>query len=377
MSNARKLILLTAVIIVMLVIASLVRSFAASKSIINTDHTVTASDYQLAQTVNDDLVVIADTLALSGDSRVNGDAALISRGAAQVSGRISGDVTAMSSAFTLNAPGSIEGDLTILGGSTAIEGTIGGDLTVLGGTLMIGPESRIKGDIYASASEVVDKRPDKTVIAPLRQSRSAESMSFLRDLNAGRITVGELAASSARLPASAWLFTLSWSLLLTGIAALAVTLFPRRFAYMQEAILSRPRNLSGVGCMTLLLAAGISALLVFIIAALPPVGLILALPASLAALAIIGMAAAGWIALALLLGDWLLRRYLKLTLPPLVAAVLGSAVLFLIYHLLAFIPFGGVIGLIGWGVLVSVGLGSALVTRVGTRPLRQTYFVQG
>jgi hypothetical protein len=63
--------------------------------------------------------------------------------------------------------------------------------------------------------------------------------------------------------------------------------------------------------------------------------------------------------------------------PPLIAVALGSAALFLLWYVLALLPLGGLVSFALMAIFGSAGLGAAFTTRLGTHPLRRTYFVQG
>ena len=114
-----------------------------------------------------------------------------------------------------------------------------------------------------------------------------------------------------------------------------------------------------------------------VLAKLPVLGLLLLPVGLIAGVVVFGMVLTGWIALALLLGDWLVRRLVRHTLPPLITVVLGSAALFVLWHILALVPFGSLAGLAVMLLLGAVGLGATLSTVMGTRSMRRSYFVQG
>jgi hypothetical protein len=166
------------------------------------------------------------------------------------------------------------------------------------------------------------------------------------------------------------------SLVLTGVSALTVAAFPQQIGNMEEAILTTPRRVGQAGLMSALLAIGVTIGVVLLLGVVPPLGLI-ALPVyGLAALAFLGLTVSGWITVALIVGDWLLRRVSR-GLPPLITVAIGSIVLFVVWHLLALLPFGLLLVLLAMAVLGSVGLGAVVATRLGTRPVRRRYLVQG
>jgi cytoskeletal protein CcmA (bactofilin family) len=377
MSNRRKFFILAGLVLVMLIAASALRQAASGRAWLDGDHVIVTEQYTLNQALDSALVAVADTVTLRADSRVAGDAALIGRSAVTLQGRVEGDLTAMTGNFRLSEGGQVAGDAILMSSTTTIDGVVNGDLALLGNTLSLGPGAHVSGEISTNATTITDQRAQQTPILPLEQGKHAASIAPLRQLSEGRWHPREMIAWGGSPSGLGLLLSVVGSLTLTGIAALAVTLFPRQFSHIQEAILNNPRSLSGAGCMTLLLMAGLGAVGVIALAMLPTLGLLLAPLGLLLGLALLAFGIAGWITLALILGDWVLRRWLRLSSPPLAAAVLGSLMLFAIYHVLAFIPYGTVVAFIVIVVLGSVGLGGALMTRLGTRPLRRSYFVQG
>jgi hypothetical protein len=167
------------------------------------------------------------------------------------------------------------------------------------------------------------------------------------------------------------------SLTLSGIGALAVAAFPRQFSTIEEAILTMPRRVGQTGFLVFLLAIGVTAAVVIVLAAAPPLGLVLLPVFVIAAIVFLGMTVTGWVSVALIAGNWLLRRSSGNLVPPLIATAVGSVLLFLLWHVLTLLPFGVLVVLLAMAVLGSVGLGAALTTRMGTRTVRRRYFVQG
>lgn len=399
--------------------------------------------YVLTDTLDSDLVVMAQSVSLEDESRVTGDAALMAR-EVSIEGTISGDLTVVGEHFTLDEDARLSGDVMLLVDQVELNGRIDGDVTIMGGNLVVGENAVVVGDFGACTDAVTDGREDARPIhdcvntdelenlqslqfaqrnAPLSlelgsdnpeapnsfgllisppESDSTlrlefnppdemEMPSLLLPILAGSIFGPEsgIASASMILPLLAattsvnvqddspadfallgLLMSVLGSLMLTGLAALAVTFFPRQIDHIEGAIRSIPRNVSGVGIMLLVLAIGVTGAICLLIAVLPPVGLILLPVYLIAALLLLGMMIAGWITLGLVFGGWLLKRVAKATLPPLVTVCVGTFTLFTIVDLLALLPYGEVLALIAVVLIGSVGLGAALITRMGTRPLR-------
>jgi len=87
--------------------------------------------------------------------------------------------------------------------------------------------------------------------------------------------------------------------------------------------------------------------------------------------------AIGWITMALLTGDWLVRRFMRRTSPPMLTVIAGSLGLFLIWTVIGILPFGPLLGLVMVLVIGAAGLGAVIMTRLGTRTAARSYFVQG
>jgi hypothetical protein len=137
------------------------------------------------------------------------------------------------------------------------------------------------------------------------------------------------------------------SLVLGGLAVLAVTLFPRRVSLMAEAVRRRPGRLSRMGLALGLLLLGLSAVYLVLLAAVPLLGLLLLPLPLLLSMAFLGLAAGGWITLAL------------------------------VWNALLLLPYGGWLALAALLVCGVVGMGAAASTHLGARALHESYFVQG
>jgi hypothetical protein len=380
MRNNHKLLVLTGAVIVMLVVASLIKGLVAGRAHVDSDHIIMTDTYTLTGSVNQPLVVVAsDHIEAQADSRVAGSASFISKGRVDMNGAVNGDLTVMSDSLNLGKGSHVAGSVSFMGGHATIDGRVDGKITLVGGEVMIAPTAHINGEVYAcGVSSLNDARSDARAILPCADDSAVQTFGPLGALaNANMDALQAGVARSGGYSRAGLLLATLLSLAFTGMGVLAVTLFPRQFSHIEEAVRSTPRSLSGLGCMTGLLVVGIGAALVLALAALPPLGLLLLPLAAIVGLLLLGMVIAGWITLALIVGDWLLRRATRAALPPLVAVACGSLALCVVWNVLALLPFGLLIGLLAAAILGSVGLGGTLITRMGTRPLRRSYFVQG
>ncbi|MFQ3566825.1 MAG: polymer-forming cytoskeletal protein [Aggregatilineales bacterium] len=366
------IILLAAVIAVGL----LLRGWLASLSIPDFEGVFFTSSFNLAEhRVDGDLVVVAEEIVLPAGSALDGNAALVG-GFISVDGvQVSGDLTVVGEVINVIEPTVIAGSASLLGDMILFSGTVEGDLRVTGDRLTLAPSARVNGYVYACVEKLQIQGADirvrdcdaRTALAPL---------SALIALREEGLVLSPLLPSQVPAALLAAMFALT-SLLLAALTTLTATLFPRQISLIEDAVRARPRSLAGAGLAVFLLAAGLGAGLLVLLAVLPPLGLLLLPLYAIGGLLLLVLVAAGLVTLALMLGDWLLRRITRVPPPPLVAAATGSLALALAFLGLSLLPYGYVISPLLLVLVSSVGLGAALFTRLGTRSLRRSYFVQG
>jgi hypothetical protein len=165
------------------------------------------------------------------------------------------------------------------------------------------------------------------------------------------------------------------SLAFSGLAILAVVVFPRQISHIEEAIQLHAPRLGGIGLLLFLFAIGVTFAVAVVVSIIPPLAIILVPLYLVAALIFLGMMLAGWITITLLCGQLLLRRF-NLKLPPLVMVVVGNIALAIVWHVLMLIPFLQPLAGLLVIALVAVGLGATAVTRLGTRPMHRSYLIQ-
>jgi hypothetical protein len=125
------------------------------------------------------------------------------------------------------------------------------------------------------------------------------------------------------------------------------------------------------------LALGVFFAMTLLLATIPPLGLLLLPVFLLLLLLLVVLTMTGLVTAVIMIGDWLLRRMSRLPAPPMIAAVVGSLTLSLALAAIALLPFGFAINFVLLGAFSCVGLGASLFTRIGTRPVGRTYFIQG
>lgn len=368
MSTRRKLVILVVFVAGVVGLGSWLGRQIFARPLLDREHIVFSpgETYRLAGAVDRPLVVIADEVTLESDSRIAGDSALIGD-TIIFEGQANGDLTLMGGWIAVG--GQVTGNAAVIGAQVTVDGQVDGNLTVVSDHLTIAEGAGIGGKIIACADTLNDARLQGGQIEPCSDAETLNVLNAAIQFDAALWGAG---FSTAALFASAFI-----SLALSGVAALAVAMFPRHISYIEEAILTVPRRVARTGFLAFLLAIGITAAVVIVLAAVPPLGLVLLPLFLIVALVFLGMTVMGWVTVALIVGNWLLRRRSRAIAPPLIAAVAGSVLLFVMWHALALLPFGVLVVLLAMAVLGSVGLGAALLTRMGTRTVRRRYFVQG
>lgn len=356
MRSRRNILIFAAAVVGVLLLALLLRPAVAGRPTFDDKNILFQDDFQLDGPHDGDLVVVGNTLTLAALSRVGGDASLIGNKLI-IAGTVDGDVNAAGKEFTLAPGAQVRGDLSATGSSILIGGKVGGSLNLSGASVTVLQSAVIDGDFsVCGVSSFVDQRANAAApecLTPTLQPLSQEAKT------AGLLALAVVGA-----------------LALTGMSALSVTLFPRQISRIEEAMRARPRSFGGVGLATYALALGLFAAMMFLLAVLPPLGLLLVPVFLILSLLLFLLCATGLVTVTVMLGDWLLRRrggYM----PPLIAGVVGSLALSALVFVVALLPFGAAISFVVLAGLSSVGLGASIFTRIGTRPVGRTYFIQG
>ncbi|MCL4246686.1 MAG: hypothetical protein KJ065_00900 [Anaerolineae bacterium] len=306
----------------------------------------------------DSLVVIAsDTITLQKGSQINDDVALIALSGAPivVDGHILGDLTVMGGDVFLGQTSVIEGETSLVGAQLTVKGHIGGALTLSGSGVTLDSSAQLNGPIEVCGVQ-------------------SDAVDDLRESPTGFASCKTFADQGS--PLSQWIFAGVAGISFAGLAALSVALFPHQISQMEDVIRRRPRGMFGLGLATLALAAGLSGILMIALASGPLLGIILT-PLYLILIAVLGATGlAGTVTLALMVGDWVVRR-LGWQSPPMVMAMIGGVMLALPLLLFALFPTAGLLAAAVAMLLCALGLGAALHTRLGTRQTRRRFFVQG
>jgi hypothetical protein len=293
-------------------------------------------------------------------------------------GRVNGNVTVFSG--EVDVAGVIDGDLSVFGGDATVSGSITGNLVIFGGDLVLTSDARVGGDCFVGGAIT-----DESSVASCTEVGSR----FLQDRpwipsppqppelpQVGQVEVPSFEVPRRVVSPVARFFTgvaeaVGRSLLM-GILALVVTaVFPRQLQQVGQTVRERPAASGAVGFLTAVAVPSLVALLLIVLA-ITCIGLLLYPAVFLVALVPLAALLLGWVAVGERFGSWLVQT-LNLTQRSLVVtAALGTAILTLVLGLLTVIPpfsVGGGFGvwLVGL-ILAAVGLGAAVLTKLGTQP---------
>lgn len=303
-------------------------------------------------------------------------------------GRINGNVTVFSG--KVDVAGVIDGNLSIFGGDAAVSGTITGNLVIFGGNLDLAPEARVEGDCFvggavkdesgsASCAEVASGVLQNRLLSPRPPEPVAPAPPAVPAIPVP--PAGQVEAPSVEVPRritsplDRFFSGVSEAVgrgLLLGILALVITaVFPRQLQQVGQTVRERPAASGAVGFLTAIAVPSLVALLLVVLA-ITCIGLLLYPAVFLLALVPLAAILLGWVAVGERFGSWLLRALNRNDASLVTTAALGTALLTLSLGLLTLIPpfsFGGGFGvwIIGL-ILAAVGLGAAVLTKLGTQP---------
>ena len=124
---------------IILIVATLALPLLASATTMLGDSTVTIP---ATDTIDDDLVVTADSFVLDGDAEL--DVLAFARDV-EINGNVGGSVNVAASSVTIR--GHVDGSVRIAAGTVTIDGTVNGDVVVVGGTATVDPGGVLRGSL--------------------------------------------------------------------------------------------------------------------------------------------------------------------------------------------------------------------------------------
>ncbi|MDT8305713.1 MAG: polymer-forming cytoskeletal protein [Anaerolineae bacterium] len=324
------------------------------------------------------LLVPAMTASAAGLDRIIGEGEVVDEDInvyrndlhVMAGGQVNGKVTVFNGDVIVD--GIITGDLTVFDGDVSVNGIVNGNLVIFRGDLVLTDEARVEGDCFVGGA--ISDESGAASCASVG-TRFLENMPIPPGIP-GRPEIPSVEVPRRAVSPIGRFFTgLSEAVgrsLLMGILALVITaVFPRHLQQVGQTVRARPAASGAVGFLT---AVAVPSLLVLmlVVLAITCIGLLLFPAVFLLALVPIAALLLGWVAVGERFGSWLVRMVKLAQRSLVVTAALGTAVLTLALGLLTLVPpfsIGGgfVVWLIGL-MLASVGLGAAVLTRLGTQP---------
>jgi hypothetical protein len=280
----------------------------------------------------------------------------------------SGGVFRMGKDLTVEVDEEIDGDIVALGGSVEIRGTVTGNAVAIGGDVEIFNTGIVEGDAVSVGGHVI-RQGDAVV------KGEKVSIAFL---SGPRFRFPSLHApfpfflTGFRAPAWAFFARILKILLFIFVGIVTLSILPRHVGKVKEKVKQDFLKSGLVGLAAEILIIPIFILLIITIIGIPVAVLV-------EPLFIIAALILGYTAVCLFVGEKLQEHtslkpdtkimilvigVLAVELVPLLARVLG-------FFGGPFSPLGWIVAFIGWMigyVVITVGLGASILTRLGTRP---------
>jgi len=296
---------------------------------------------------------------------------------------LGGDLVVFGGAVSIAQNAEVDGDVAIIGGTATINGYVDGDVVALGGTITLGPTAEIDGDATAVGG-LINRDPAAQV-----HGNIVETQSNLEEELGGRIgpggmeitpvAPGGIEGNFMNFPLNRvshgpidWLMrilfggmsAIAWTALLAGLGVILVLIAPRHTERVANAIHHNIFLAFGIGALALILLTPVIGILTVILAltiCLLPVAI--AIPFLLLLILLFGWLALGW-----LIGKELLRKANTSNATPIWEALVGVAILTLLWRLPGVVPFiGWFFSLMVLFVAGSIAIGGVLLTRFGFR----------
>jgi len=270
------------------------------------------------------------------------------------SGRIlDGNLNVIGGVVDIEEDAAVNGDMFVLGGLVSIDGTIQGNLTVVGGTVTLEENAVIEGDLVSPASYINRKQGAEI------EGNQVEGWDFsgidIPPMHSPWPTLMpgfQIVPVITRIGRAA-----ATTLVLLGLAALMLLIMPKASETMTKALIAAPWPVLGFGALTAFVMV-IGGIILTITVCLIPVVILAGLAVALGVLA-------GWLALGYELGKRMASEIFKTEWHPVLSAVLGNLVLYLLAQGLGLIPCLG-----GFLIFVAMlfALGISVVTLFGAKP---------
>ena len=293
---------------------------------------------------------------------------------------LQGDLVVFGGTVTVEQGASVNGDVAIIGGSASIDGVVNGDIVAMGGVIDLGQHAIINGDATAIGG-VIHRDPNAQVHGNIVEANGKRD-DFIGQIGPGGIQLtppvppvppipGEynnFPIHAARRGPFSWVMNfflegmsaIAWTAVLAALGVLLILLAPRPAERVANAIRHNILLAFGVGLGASLISVPFIILLTITICLIP---VAIAIPFIL-----LGALLFGWLALGWLLGKELLKAASAQNVTPIWEAIVGVAILTLLWRLPTIMPFiGGVASYLVMFVAGNIAIGGALLTRFGFR----------
>lgn len=275
--------------------------------------------------------------------------------------KFDGDLVVFGGPITVKRGGEVNGDVVAVGGPVSIAGRAEGDVVAIGGPVSLHDSAVVGGDVV-SVGGPVSRAAGADVQGDVVEGFRFGDLRFLpfspnrvpEGLPAGPAPQIEWRSGSGFLSFLRGLFT--DGLLAVGLALIAlllISLMPEQVNTVKQMSADQPIASTGVGCLTLVVAALVMVALAITLCGIP-IAAILGI-----VLAIAGVF--GWIAVGFMVGERLLAALNTERPLPMISAVVGVLLITLLALLVPCL--GPVFSLVG----LSWGLGAVVLSRGGTR----------
>ena len=276
---------------------------------------------------------------------------------------VSGDVVIFGGNLVMAEGSRVDGNAVVFGGSAEVNGEVNGEVVCLGGNVRLGAKARVSGDVSAMGGDVI-KDPGAVVRGNTqlnlgRLPFTRPRLSPIGSDTAGFDILGEFVRSVQAVVLSA---------VVAAIGLLILVFLPKHSQAVARTIQSAAPASFGVGLLTLIAGAAVTALL-FITCLLIPVGLLVALALGLGSLF-------GWVVVGYMAGQQLMPLLQKgrAEPTPAMAALVGVFVVTLVQQglmVLGRVPclgfMFGLLGILLWLAVAGIGLGAVVLSRLGTQ----------
>lgn len=296
---------------------------------------------------------------------------------------VDGSIIVVAQTVTLEAGSVVTGDAAFLGNAVTVQGTVQGELTALGEDIVLADGADIQGNAFVCA-DAIHRQTDariggsyepgcEEIGSLLGQVVPAAFNASQWQWDEGEFNIAEWRAQlgvpedlkpGEILSLSDRIFGVIGSVLLAGgMAALFTLIIPLRLRRVSDAALSAPLSTAGVGLLSLVVATGITVLVGFSLVLLITFCLVPLVGLGWVVLAVMLML--GWAAISLPFGAWFLARLGVRRVSPVAAGSVGAMLVAAVSGLLALTIWTLPLYLLLVTLLMSWGLGAAILTRFG------------